>query len=413
MQQVIVIGGGVIGLSSAWWLLEAGFCVQLVEREPVVAAGASHSNGGQLSYRYVSPFADEGVPLKAMQWMFQQDGPLRFKPEADLRQWRWLAQFLAHCRADINRSTTARLLVLGELSRQSLVQLEMVVPKTQFAWREAGKLVVYRSPKQFDAAVGRVNGADIGQVLTAAQCIALEPALAAAQGLLAGGIYNSGEAVADCQAFCYALMARIKTHPRFGGVVHAAVRGFNKTKGEITGIDTDRGALAADAYVLAAGIRSRDLAATAGIDLPLYPIKGYSLTAPIRDTDLAPQVSVTDFERKVLYARIGDKLRVAAMADIVGEDRGLDPRRVAGLIAQVQTMMPGAANYGRLSAWSGLRPATPDGAPIIGATPYKNLWLNVGHGGLGFTFACGSARILADLMRRKVPPIAMDGLSLR
>jgi D-amino-acid dehydrogenase len=412
MQQVIVIGGGVIGLTSAWWLLEAGFGVTLVEREAAVGAGASHSNGGQLSYRYVAPFADQGVPLKALRWLFQPDGPLRFKPELDVRQWRWLAQFLAHCRADISRKTTERLLALGELSRQSLVQLELALPKDAFAWREAGKLVVYRSRKGFDAVVAR-GGAGPGQVMSPAECVALEPALAAAQGALAGGIYNSGEAVADCHAFCQALLARLEAHPRFGGVVHAQVRGLVASQGKISGIATGDGVLAADAYVLAAGIRSRDLAATAGIYLPLYPIKGYSLTAPIRAGDLAPQVSVTDFERKVLYARIGDKLRVAAMADIVGESLHLDPRRVAGLTAQVRTMMPRAADYGNVTAWAGLRPATPSGAPVIGPTPYANLWLNVGHGGLGFTFACGCARILADLMRGRPAPIAIDEMTLR
>jgi D-amino-acid dehydrogenase len=395
MQQVIVIGGGVIGLTSAWWLLEAGFGVTLVEREAAVGAGASHSNGGQLSYRYVAPLADQGVPWKALQWLFQRDGPMRFRPEADLRQWRWLAQFLAHCRADISRQTTVRLLALGELSRQSLVQLEAVLPKEQFAWREAGKLVVYRSSKVLKATVARGSS---GDVLSAAECVALEPALAAAQGVLAGGIYNSGEAVADCHAFCQALLARLQAHPRFGGVVQAAVHSFVANQGSIVAVATGAGTLVADAFVLAAGIGSRDLAATAGIKLPLYPIKGYSLTAPIRAADLAPRVSVTDFERKVLYARIGDKLRVAAMADIVGENLLLPPARIAGLTAQVRTMMPRAADYASMTAWAGLRPATPSGAPIIGATRMPNLWLNVGHGGLGFTFACGSARMLADAM---------------
>jgi D-amino-acid dehydrogenase len=412
MQQVIVIGGGVIGLSSAWWLLEAGFGVTLVEQEAAVAAGASHSNGGQLSYRYVAPFADQGVPLKALQWLFQADGPLRFRPEADWRQWRWLAQFLSHCRADVSRRTTAHLLALGELSRQALVQLELAMPKEEFAWREAGKLVVYRSRKGFDATVARAGSAEIGQIMSPAECVALEPALAAAQGVLAGGIYNRGEAVADCHGFCVALLKRLQAHPRFGGVVHARVQGLLAERGKIGGLQTDRGVLTADAYVLAAGIRSRDLAATAGIVLPLYPIKGYSLTAPIREGDLAPQVSVTDFERKVLYARIGDKLRVAAMADIVGENLDLDRRRIAGLTQQVRTMMPQAADYGSITAWAGLRPATPSGSPIIGATRHPNLWLNVGHGGLGFTFACGSARILAELMSGRPAPPGMDVFGL-
>ncbi|HAV38343.1 MAG TPA: amino acid dehydrogenase, partial [Massilia sp.] len=183
--------------------------------------------------------------------------------------------------------------------------------------------------------------------------------------------------------------------------------------GRVVGLDTSIGALGADAFVLAAGIQSRNLAARIGIDLPLYPLKGYSLTAPIRPTDTGPQISVTDFERKVLYARIGDKLRVAAMVDMVGEDLSLNPQRVASLTRQVQETMPHAADYSRVSSWAGLRPATPNSAPIIGASPLSNLWLNVGHGPLGFTFAAGTARILADLMQGKNPPFALEMLALR
>jgi D-amino-acid dehydrogenase len=250
-------------------------------------------------------------------------------------------------------------------------------------------------------------------VWSAAECVAHEPALAAAEHLLAGGIYNSGEAVADCHAFCEAVAGRMLAHPRFGGIVHGEARRFVVDGGKLTGIDSSAGLLAADAFVLAAGIQSRSLAETAGIALPLYPLKGYSLTAPIRDTDVGPQISVTDFERKVLYARIGDKLRVAAMVDMVGEDLTLDAKRVAGLTRQVRETMPNAADYSQISAWAGLRPATPNSAPIIGATRYPNLWLNLGHGPLGFTFACGTASLLAGLMQGKAPPFALDGLTLR
>jgi D-amino-acid dehydrogenase len=410
MQQVIVIGGGVVGLTSAWWLLEAGFGVTLLERAPAVGSAASYRNGGQLSYRYVSPLADEGVPLKALQWLFQENGPLRFRPEADLRQWRWLASFLGNCRADVNRKTTAKLLELGELSRRAMAQLEVAVPLDQFQWRDAGKLVIYRSQKSFAAAAVKP---DAGQVWSAVECAAREPALASAVHLLAGGIYNSGEAVADCHAFCEALAARVQAHPRFGGIVHGEAKRFITVEGKVSGLDTTAGLLAADAFVLAAGIQSRTLADTAGIALPLYPLKGYSLTAPIRDTDCAPDISVTDFERKVLYARIGDQLRVAAMVDMVGEDVTLDARRVAGLTRQVRATMPHAADYDNATAWAGLRPATPSSAPIIGATRYPNLWLNVGHGPLGFTFACGTASLLAGLMCGKPAPFALDGLTLR
>ena len=220
MQQVIVIGGGVVGLTSAWWLLEAGYRVTLLERAPTLAAGASFSNGGQLSYRYVAPFADAGVPMKAIGWLFQQDGPMRFRPEADLRQWRWIAQFLAHCSAPVNRKTTAKLLELGELSRASMTRLEPVVPLERFSWRDAGKLIVYRSKKSFDAAVARPDSEDARQVLSPLECVAAEPALREAQPLLAGGIFNGGEAVADCRAFCEALAERVMAHARFEGLVH-------------------------------------------------------------------------------------------------------------------------------------------------------------------------------------------------
>jgi len=412
MQQVIVIGGGVVGLASAWWLLEAGYRVTLLERAPQVGTGTSYSNGGQLSYRYVSPLADAGVPLKALKWLFQEHGPLRFKPQLDPHQWRWLAAFLANCRADANRKTTAKLLQLGELSRRGMAQLEMTVPPERFQWRDAGKLVVYRSRKAFEAATAKPDGAGTRQVWSAAECVAREPALAAVEDRLAGGIYNSGEAVADCYAFCVALAERIRAHPRFLGFVQGEATRLRTAGGRIAGLETTAGPLAADAYVLAAGMQSRTLALGAGIALPIYPLKGYSLSAPIRQDDVAPGISVTDFERKVLYARIGDTLRVAAMVDMVGEDLRLDQRRLASLTRQVRETMPRAADYTHITPWAGLRPATPNSAPIIGGTKYPNLWLNVGHGPLGFTFACGTASLLTDLIRGKAPPFALDGLAL-
>jgi len=413
MQEIIVIGGGVVGLTSAWWLLEAGHKVTLLERAPQVGTGTSFSNGGQLSYRYVSPLADAGVPLKALGWLFQEYGPLRFKPQFDAHQWRWLAAFLANCRVDANRRTTAKLLQLGELSRRAMARLEPVVPLGAFAWRDAGKLVVYRTGAAFAAATAKSDAASTARIWSAAECAAHEPALLDVAGKLEGGIYNSGEAVADCYAFCLKLAERIAEHPRFAGFVHGDALRLVTAGGRITGLQTGTGTLQADAYVLAAGMQSRALAETAGIDLPLYPLKGYSLTAPIRAQDVGPNISVTDFERKVLYARIGDKLRVAAMVDMVGEDLSLDARRLASLTRQVRETMPHAADYDNITPWAGLRPATPNSAPIVGATPYANLWLNVGHGPLGFTFACGTASLLADLVQGKAPPFGLDGLTLR
>jgi D-amino-acid dehydrogenase len=195
--------------------------------------------------------------------------------------------------------------------------------------------------------------------------------------------------------------------------MHTAARTIFVEHGKVSAIETDAGWISADHYVLAAGIQSRDLAATADLDLPMYPLKGYSLTAPIRPHHLAPNISITDFERKTLYARIGDEMRIAAMVDMVGEDTSIDRRRISSLTRLARESMPNAADYNQAEAWAGLRPATPNSAPIIGATPYPNLWLNVGHGPLGFTFACGSASLLATLMRGKEAPFALDCLAYK
>jgi D-amino-acid dehydrogenase len=413
MQQVLVIGGGVVGLTSAWWLLEAGYQVTLLEREPDIGRAASFRNGGQLSYRYVAPLADAGIPLKALQWMFEKDSPLKFRPEADARQWRWLGQFLANCNAADNRRTTAKLLELGELSRQSMGQLEMTIPLEEFSWRDAGKLVVYRSQAIYNAAVARPESEDTREVLSADECAVMEPALQEARQSLAGGIFTRGEAVADCHGFCEALGRRLRAHPRFGGIVHAEALRFAVHNGRVSGLETSIGPLSADKYVLAAGIQSRTLGATAGLYLPIYPLKGYSLTAPIGLEHRPPEISVTDFERKTLYARIGSNLRVAAMVDMVGEDTRLDPQRIGSLLKLARQTMPQAADYEQVTKWAGLRPATPNSAPILGATPLDNLWLNVGHGPLGFTFACGTAAILAKLIAGQPAPFDLGLLAYR
>jgi D-amino-acid dehydrogenase len=412
MKHIVVVGGGVIGLTSAWALLEAGQRVTLVERSTELAGGASRANGGQLSYRYVSPLADAGVPLKAMRWLMDPDGPLRFRLEAKPQQWSWLAQFLAKCRAPVNRVATERLLRLGAFSQQTFADWQAEAHWDGIALREPGKLVVYRNPTEFDRVRRRSAQGGTEQALDAAACVALEPALAHAAPELAGGIFTPGEAVADCHALCQRLGEQLRAHPRFGGLLQAQAQGFVQQDGRVTALRTDSGQLAGDSFVIAAGLHSRQLAATVGLSLPLYPLKGYSLTAPIGPGHRPPEVSVTDFEKKILYARIDQQLRIAAMVDLVGDDESLDTQRLASLHRAVRQMFPDAADYAAAVPWAGLRPATPGGVPILGPTRLQGLWLNVGHGALGFTFSFGSARVLASLMAGQHSPLPLDGLLL-
>lgn len=414
MKHCVVIGGGVVGLTTAWALLERGHAVTLVERESEVATGASRANGGQLSYRYVSPLADAGVPLKALRWLFDPDGPLRFKPELRWAQWSWLIDFLRACRGPVNRRMTERLLALGAYSQASFGQLYSAAQLNgSIALRAPGKLVVYRKASEFARVAARVQPGGAEQALSHDECVSLEPALADTEATLAGGIFTAGEAVADCHAFCQQLHARLLAHEGFRGRLATTVEGFELTPaGAVRALRTSQGEVAADDFIVAAGLQSRALVAGLGIRLPLYPLKGYSLTAPIEAAHRPPEVSVTDFERKILYARIGSELRVAAMADLVGDDLSLNAERLASLNRSVRATFPNAADYDRATPWAGLRPATPSGAPIVGPSHRGNLWLNVGHGALGFTFSFATANIVAELVSGRDSPLPLDGLML-
>jgi D-amino-acid dehydrogenase len=415
MKQLVVVGGGVVGLTTAWALLEAGHRVTLVERATTLASRASHANGGQLSYRYVSPLADEGVPLKALRWLLDPDGPLRFKLEASPHQWRWLASFLAKCRGPVNRLSTERLLALGAFSQRSFAQMQMQAGLDDVHLRAPGKLVIYRKPDEFARVRAKLQGAAPGgpeRALSADECITLEPALAHNTLPLAGGIFTEGEAVADCLRVCQHLGERLRAHPRFEGLLQDDALGFDIANGRARALRMRGGNLGGDGFVIAAGLHSRALAAGVGVNLPLYPLKGYSLTSPIGAEHLPPEVSVTDFEKKILYARIGDQLRIAAMVDLVGDDDRIDPRRIDSLQRSVAATFPRAADHAKAQLWAGLRPATPSGAPIVGRTPVPGVWLNVGHGALGFTFSFGTANLVAALVSGRPSPMPLDGLTL-
>jgi len=411
MREVCVIGAGVIGLTSAWYLAEAGYQVRLIDKANNVGTGTSYMNGGQLSYRYVAPLADAGVPFKALRWLWEQDGPLRFKPQADLTQWTWLAKFLMHCHSSVNRKTTLRLARLGQYSRACMTGLQRDYGLQDFQWRESGKLVVYRSKSTFAHAIRPIARDDVQQILTPDQALRVEPGIAALHEHLSGAIYTPFEAVADCYEFCQSLQKKLHAHPNFAGMHYASAIRFERVSAQRLRLVTAQGNIDSPNFVLAAGIASRALAETVGLQLPLYPLKGYSLNVPFDCDDLVPETSVTDFERKVLYARIGNHLRISAMVDMVGVDDKIDEARIASLKRIATRDMPHAGNYAEAQKWAGLRPATPSGAPIVGESSVPGLWLNVGHGALGFTFACGSAGLLAGLMSKGAPPEELNGMT--
>ena len=406
-QRVCIIGGGVIGLATAYALVRDGFSVSLIEARPTLASQTSFANGGQLSYRYVAPLADAGVPWQAMGWMLRGDSPLKLRPRMDPAQWRWMASFIAACRGSVNQRNAAHLLRLALLSQATLQQWREEDQLSGFEWRRNGKLVTFRNPESFDKARARVAHSPFQQALSARECAPLEPGLK--DSAFIGGIYTPDEEVGDCHAFCQQLVARLQASGRCTFLLGKTVTRIHHANGAVSAVQMGDEHLPVDQLVLSAGHTSPALSLP-GLNLPLYPLKGYSLTLPLSDPQKAPNVSITDYDRKIVYARIGEQLRIAAMVDIVGFDTSLDPKRLAQMRQLAASTFPDAGNYHDAIEWAGMRPATPGGVPVLGASGYRNLWLNLGHGALGFTLACGSARLLSDLIGQRKPAIDMQGL---
>ncbi|KRP53977.1 D-amino acid dehydrogenase [Pseudomonas poae] len=409
-RQVCIIGGGVIGLASAYALVRAGHEVTLIEARDSLASETSYANGGQLSYRYVAPLADAGVPLQAIGWLLRGDSPLKLRPRLDPRQWRWMAAFIGACRGSVNKRNATHLLRLASLSQDTLQQWREEDCLGDFDWRRNGKLVTFRNANTFEHARRKAANVLQQQVLSASDCARLEPTLTGDD--FVGGIYTPNEEVADCHAFCQQLAARLEASGRCTFLLGRRVTGIRHTDGVVHTLQLGDEVMPTEHVVLAAGHRSAQLGLP-GLSLPLYPLKGYSLNVPIGAQHQAPNVSITDYDRKIVYARIGEQLRVAAMVDIVGFDASLEPKRLALMKRQALETFPLAGDYAHAVEWAGMRPATPTGVPLIGASVYRNLWLNLGHGALGFTLASGSAQLLAELINQQVPSIDMQGLTPR
>ncbi|HTV68298.1 MAG TPA: D-amino acid dehydrogenase [Rhizobiaceae bacterium] len=412
-MKVLILGSGVIGVASAWFLAEAGHEVEVVERQPGPALETSFANAGEVSPGYASPWAGPGVPVKAVKWLVMRHGPLVIKPMLDPAMWRWVFMMLRNCTEARYMLNKSRMVPIAEYSRDVLKALRA---STGIAYddRALGTLQLFRTDTQVkgtasDIAVLKDFGVPY-ELLDAEGCIAVEPALKNVRGKFAGGLRLPGDETGDCKLFTERLakMAEAKgVKFRFNTTVERieALGG-----GRVTGVKTSAGLLTADAYISALGSHSAKMLRPIGINIPVYPIKGYSITVPITDASGAPESTVMDETYKVAITRLGSRIRVGGTAAISGYDINLYESRRATLEHSVGDLFPKGGDLSKATFWTGLRPMTPDGPPIIGATKIPNLYLNTGHGTLGWTMACGSGRVIADIVSGKKPDIDVSEL---
>jgi D-amino-acid dehydrogenase len=413
-MKVAVLGGGVIGVTSAYYLAKAGHEVTVIERQPGPALETSFANAGEVSPGYASPWAAPGIPAKAVRWLMMRHAPLILRPKLDAATISWLLATLRNCTEARYARNKSRMVRLAEYSRDLLVDLRAA---TGIAYdeRSLGTLQLFRTERQMegvdkDAKVLAESGVPF-EVLDAAGCVAAEPGLANAREPIVGGLRLPNDETGDCYKFTVALADLAKAM----GVAFrfdTPVLGLRREGGRIAAVRTSEGDIGADAFVLALGSYTPGLVRGLGLRLPIYPVKGYSITAPIVDAARAPVSTLLDESYKVAITRLGDRIRVGGMAEISGFNTTLHPRRRATLEHSVESLFPGAGDVAAATFWSGLRPMTPDGTPVVGPTHIPNLFLNAGHGTLGWTMACGSGQVIADAVSGRPSAIRTDDLAV-
>jgi D-amino-acid dehydrogenase len=403
--RVLVLGAGVIGTTAAWFLRAAGHEVTVLERQPVAGNETSFANGGQIAVSHAEPWSNPAAPLKILRWLGQPDAPLLFRPRADWHQWRWGMQFLIECLPSRNRRNLLRSLAISKYSGAALRELRRA---TGIAYDELqrGILQVYTDREGFEHAVRAaelVRGYGLArEVKTPDECVALEPALKARRDWIVGATYTSTDESGDAHKFTRALAAlgaEKGIEFRYGVTIESIAVADNAVRGVRAVNEANRKeVLAADAYVVCLASYTPKLLDPIGIRTLIYPAKGYSATLPIVAPDRAPQVSLTDDAKKLVFTRLGDRLRVAGTAELAGYDLALDPVRCEALTRRTVEWFGDAVDARRVEYWAGLRPATPSNVPYIGRTRYPNLYLNTGHGTLGWTMAAGSGKALARIV---------------
>lgn len=409
-MRILVLGAGVVGTASAWYLRAAGHEVSVVDRQSAAGLETSFANGGQISVSHAEPWANPHVLPRLIKWLGRDDAPLRWRWRADMAQWLWGLRFLRECLPGRTEANIAAIVRLALYSRQQLQHLRQQL-NLEYDQLQRGILHIYTNPEELARAVeaGRIM-ARYGlerQVLDAAGCLAIEPALQACAEQLLGGDYTASDESGDAHRFTQALAAQA-ANAGVDFLFETKIERIATAGGRIAGIvannaTTGPALLTADAYVMALGSYSPQLLQQVGLRLPVYPAKGYSATLNLAEGALAPTVSLTDDEYKLVFSRLGQRLRIAGTAEFNGYNLELDPIRCRALMQRTRQLFPQLAIVGEPQFWCGLRPATPSNVPFIGRSRLPNLWLNTGHGTLGWTMACGSAAALADLMDGKPP----------
>lgn len=413
-MKIVILGSGVVGVTSAWYLAKAGHEVTVIDRQPAAALETSFANAGEISPGYSSPWAAPGIPVKAVKWMFQKHAPLVIRPRAGVSAWRWMAQMLSNCTERRYALNKSRMVRVAEYSRDCLMALRAETG-LHYDHRTLGTLEVFRTQQALDGIAKDIEVLKAGgvpfELLDRAGCVAAEPGLKASAHKLTGGLRLPGDETGDCHMFTTALAEKAAA---LGVTFHynTEIRRARVEGNRVVAVETSIGEVTADVFIGALGSYTPAFLKPLGLYLPVYPVKGYSITVPVVDAAKAPVSTVMDEAYKVAITRLGDRIRVGGMAEIAGFALDLPKARQDTLTMSVEDLFGGAGDQSQATFWTGLRPMTPDGTPVIGPTRLSNLYLNTGHGTLGWTMACGSARILSDMISGVKPEIRTDDLSI-